>query len=321
MREQTTGNVGVIVGRFQVHEPHEAHRELIGSVIGRHGRTIIVLGLSPLRNTINNPLDFRSRKAMLAEAFPGIEILYIEDMPDDIAWSAKLDALLAIHLTPHDIPVLYGSRDSFVRSYHGKHKTCVLEATKFVSGTEIRRSIQTSYPPTKDFRAGMIHATAQRFPTCFQTVDVAVVRLVNGEEEEYEILLVRKAHEKQWRLPGGFSDTGSESLEADARREVLEETGIEITDPEYVGSATIDDWRYRGEVDRIKTALFVANPIGGRPTGGDDVAEAAWFQLNGSYLIDGTGCRTFHRFVTDGSSPVSVLPEHQKLLDMLPDLS
>ena len=41
-------DVGVIVGRFQVPELHFAHRDLIESVMAKHGKTIIVLGLSPL---------------------------------------------------------------------------------------------------------------------------------------------------------------------------------------------------------------------------------------------------------------------------------
>ena len=41
MKEVTApaADVGVIVGRFQVHELHQAHRELIQYVMDRHDRT------------------------------------------------------------------------------------------------------------------------------------------------------------------------------------------------------------------------------------------------------------------------------------------
>ena len=60
MKKNTT-DVGVIVGRFQVNELHAAHRELIDTVIGNHKKVLIFLGLSPVRVTRHNPLDFTSK--------------------------------------------------------------------------------------------------------------------------------------------------------------------------------------------------------------------------------------------------------------------
>ncbi len=47
-----------------------------------------------------------------------------------------------------------------------------------------------------------------------------------------------------------------------------EEAGIAITDPEYMGSFVIDDWRYRGERDVIKTLLFRARLLSGSAESG-----------------------------------------------------
>jgi bifunctional NMN adenylyltransferase/nudix hydrolase len=266
-------DVGVIVGRFQVNELHEAHIDLITSVTNKHDRVFVFLGNSIIRNTTSNPLDYRARRAMIADKFPSVEIHYINDNPSDAAWSKNLDKLISEQLMPLQTVTLYGSRDSFLKGYSGKYNTCELEATTFISGTEVRRRVSNNYPATSDYRAGMIAATAYRYPTAFQCVDIAVVN------DKQEVLLARKPDEKKWRFIGGFSDPRTSSLEEDAKREVQEEAGIEVEIISYLGSTLIDDWRYRGEQDKIKTALFLAKYIFGKPEGADDIAEVKWVPI------------------------------------------
>jgi bifunctional NMN adenylyltransferase/nudix hydrolase len=266
-------DVGVIVGRFQVNELHEAHIDLITSVTNKHDRVLVFLGNSIIRNTTSNPLDYRARRAMIADKFPNVEIHYINDNPSDLAWSKNLDKLISEQLMPLQTVTLYGSRDSFLKGYSGKYNTCELEATTFISGTEVRRRVSNNYPATSDYRAGMIAATAYRYPTAFQCVDIAVVN------DKQEVLLARKPDEKKWRFIGGFSDPRTSSLEEDAKREVQEEAGIEVEIISYLGSTLIDDWRYRGEQDKIKTALFLAKYIFGKPEGADDIAEVKWVPI------------------------------------------
>jgi bifunctional NMN adenylyltransferase/nudix hydrolase len=267
-------DVGVIVGRFHVHELHEAHIDLIKSVCDRHDRVLLFLGNSLIRNSLKNPLDYRARRAMINEQFPNVEVGYINDIPgDDAKWSKNLDKMIGEQLLPLQTVTLYGSRDSFIKSYNGKHNVCELEATTFISGTEVRRRVCNNYLPTKDYRAGMIAATAYRYPTAYQTVDIAVVN------DKGELLLARKPEEKKWRFIGGFSDPRSESLEIDARREVVEESKVEVDGVQYLGSTLIDDPRYRGEVDKIKTAFFIAKYTFGRPEGADDIAEVKWVRI------------------------------------------
>jgi bifunctional NMN adenylyltransferase/nudix hydrolase len=275
MKEKTLKtDVGVIIGRFHVHELHEAHLDLIQSVLSKHDRVLLFLGNALIRNTYMNPLDFRARRAMVNESFPTVEVHYINDIPgDDSKWSKNLDKMISEQLLPMQTVTLYGSRDSFIKSYNGKYKVCELESTTFISGTEIRRRVCNNYPPTKDYRAGLIAATAQRYPTAYQTVDIAVVN------DRREILLARKPDEKKLRFIGGFSDPRSVSLEADAKREVAEEANIEVEGITYLGSTLVDDPRYRNEVDKIKTALFVAKYVFGKPEGADDVAEVKWVQI------------------------------------------
>ena len=275
MKEKVTKtDCGVVIGRFQVNELHEAHIDLITSVLNKHDRVLLFLGNSTIRNTLNNPLDYRARRTMIADKFPTVEIHYINDNPSDTVWTKNLDKLIGEQLLPMQTVTLYGSRDSFLKCYTGKYTTCELEATTFISGTEVRRRVCNNYPPTADYRAGMIAATAYRFPTAFQTVDIAVVN------DKGELLLARKPEEKKWRFIGGFSDPASVSLEEDAKREVQEEAGVEVGNITYLGSTLINDWRYRGEIDKIKTALFVAKYVFGKPEGADDVAEVKWVSIN-----------------------------------------
>lgn len=267
-------DVGIIVGRFMVHELHDAHKDLIVSVKNRHSRIMLFLGLSPLKCTKKNPLDFRNRKASVEESFPGIEIHYIDDNRDDKVWSKNLDKLIEKWTNPGQTVTLYGSRDCFIKQYFGKYSTCELEPNSYFSGTEIRKNIINFYPSSKEFRAGIIAATGLRYPTAYQTVDIAVLN-----EDNTKVLLVKKPNETKFRFIGGFSDVKSNSLEDDARREVKEETSVEIGNITYIGSIKIKDWRYDGEDDCIKTAFFVAKYVFGRPEGDDDVEIASWFDL------------------------------------------
>jgi bifunctional NMN adenylyltransferase/nudix hydrolase len=294
MRERSEQyDVGVIVGRFQVPALHEGHRDLIEHVAAQHDKVIIVLGLSVLPNTTNNPLDYQARAQMLREAFPDIELAYVEDMADDYKWSAKLDRVVGTLCTAAQSRVLYGARDSFITRYHGKLPTKELEPERVFDGTGVRRGIARSRTiNSAEFRAGATWAAFSRYPTAYQTVDVSI------EDDDGNVLVGRKPDESLYRFIGGFSDPRSESLEHDVRREVMEETGVEIGTPRYIGSRLQDDWRYRGEVDKVKTAMFRAKHLFGHPKPGDDIEEVRWFKL-------------------DTLAERDLVPEHRPLLTML----
>jgi bifunctional NMN adenylyltransferase/nudix hydrolase len=311
MKERTERfDVGVIVGRFQVSELHSAHRALIDHVASQHDKVVIVLGLSPLFVTRENPLDFQARQQMLAEAYPEITVAYIKDVDSDRLWSKRLDEIIADVVHPGQSAVLYGGRDSFVEHYSGKLPVRELEQTEWVSGSEIRRGVaRAKTRASGDFRAGVVWAAYARYPTAYPTVDVAILRYRTkdapdggrrlSERVTIEVLLVRKPAEPLFRFVGGFAEPHSECFEDDARREVREETGVEIADLKYIGSARIDDWRYRPENDQIKTLFFRATHVFGSPNPQDDeIAEARWFPLAGVRRTD-------------------VMPAHRGLLRML----
>lgn len=270
-------SVGVIVARFQVPDLHEAHYKLIEEVTEKHDKVIIFLGcLSPARATRENPLDFEARKQMVLEAFPDVIVTYINDSSSDQQWSRNLDSLIGSLITPAQSPVLYGGRDSFIAHYRGRFPVEELEPQVYerVSGTQVREAVaQGSTESSSGFRKGATWATSNRYPSTEPTVDVAILN-----EAEDHMLLARKHNEDKLRFIGGFADPGSPSYEADVRREVREEAHIEITDPIYVGSCLVDDWRFRG-VDKIKTSLYEAKLFAGSPQPDDDIVELRWVDI------------------------------------------
>jgi bifunctional NMN adenylyltransferase/nudix hydrolase len=65
-------DVGILVGRFQVPQLTQGHIDLIQQVVENHSKTIIFLGLSPLKCSLRNPLDFETRKQLILDKFPSV---------------------------------------------------------------------------------------------------------------------------------------------------------------------------------------------------------------------------------------------------------
>lgn len=275
-RKVQTSDVGVIVGRFQVNELHEGHEALIDSVIAENQRVIIFLGLSPLKTTRNNPLDFRARKQMINEIYPDIDVLYINDCVSDEYWSRDLDKQISNLVGPESKVALYGSRDAFISHYSGKYPTVELVQESYVSGTSIRNAISHKTDPSKDFRAGVIWATINQYCNPKLTVDIAIF-----DNAKQHLVLGKKLNEDKYRFVGGFVNT-NETAEMSASREVREETGLDIggiQELNFLGTHVIDDWRYRSESENVLTAFFWTTYKFGRPEPADDICEVKLFDI------------------------------------------
>lgn len=111
------------------------------------------------------------------------------------------------------------------------------------------------------------------------TVDIVVLAV---RDEQLSALLVRRGgapFEGRLALPGGFVDV-DESLLAAARRELQEETGVDLaaTHLEQLGAY--------GEPDRdprmrtVSVAWLAVVAAGLEPTAGSDASEASWVAVD-----------------------------------------
>ncbi len=93
------------------------------------------------------------------------------------------------------------------------------------------------------------------------------------------LLLVRRAAEPfkdYWDIPGGFIEP-LEHPEACARREVMEETGLEIRIKKLLG---VYPDTYGNEPRATLNFYFVAEAVGGTEQAASDATALCWFRLD-----------------------------------------
>jgi 8-oxo-dGTP diphosphatase len=118
---------------------------------------------------------------------------------------------------------------------------------------------------------------AYEYPRPALTVDCVIFGL---DAEELKILLIRRAlapFRGRWALPGGFVHV-DESLDAAARRELREETGLEdvFLEQLYTFGALARDPRERV----VTVAYYALVNLGDHPVqAASDAESAAWFDV------------------------------------------
>jgi len=98
-------------------------------------------------------------------------------------------------------------------------------------------------------------------------------------DDEGRILLVKRAHDPfggTWDVPGGFLEEAEDPLDA-LRREVREETGLEVEPEEFV-AARVDRYGADPAAATTLNLYWTARVTGGEPQAGDDASDLHWFE-------------------------------------------
>jgi ADP-ribose pyrophosphatase YjhB (NUDIX family) len=97
-------------------------------------------------------------------------------------------------------------------------------------------------------------------------------------DDQGGVLLARRAGEPfrgYWDLPGGFLDEGEHPLDG-LRRELREETGLEVEPEDFIG-IWMDRYGHAKDAHATLNLYWTARVVAGHPEAADDVSELAWF--------------------------------------------
>lgn len=296
--------LGVIVGRFQTPYLHWGHSKLIIEATDNSDAVLVGIGSANAPVSNRNPLPVSYRKHLVEKEFEQQWltrrirpiVVPLNDMRSDDDWSKQLDDYICWAKSLHglDLVRIWTDKHGFQSHYTGQYKDCITEIAEIegARATEFRKSIgQCTLVDNKDWAKGVVWATQQGFPQVIPTVDIACAKPNN------ELLIGRKLHEDQWRLPGGFVDITDTNFLSAAKRELSEEVGhIETSDWHCVNSFQINDWRMDGKTQKIITTLFSCYHIFGAPVASDDLAEIRWIMK---------------------IKPDEIVPEHREMFEYL----
>ena len=116
-----------------------------------------------------------------------------------------------------------------------------------------------------------------RYPRPAVTVDSVLLAM---PRERLEVLLIRRKrapYRGKWAVPGGFLEL-DEDLEDGARRELLEETGVDVGRMEAFGTFGAIHRDPRGRTISVAFLALTSKPPAA--VAGDDAAATGWFALD-----------------------------------------
>jgi len=276
----------VWIGRFQVPRLTKAHKTQIIDLLNAYDRLLILVTVPPLPfATKKNPLPWTPRRKMLEEGLPmeaqgKVEIAYVRDVHDDVTWSDNVDIVILQQLGAFremSEPTILGNASTVIQAYQGKYPKEELNTEMFINMKKILAEAN-HFSGEEAFRYGCFYTMSHLFDNAVPVVDCVIL-----DRKRQLILLGRKPKRDSWQFIGGFSDACEEgTYEADAYREVREETSLpksSFSNIQYIGSFSPDDYRYRYEFTKIKSAVFVLDFESGEPYPADDIEELRWFPV------------------------------------------
>ncbi len=288
---------GVVIARFQGAYLHGGHVEVLNRAHNENDRLIVMLGVSPVKGDSDDPLDFETRRLMVARDYSTATIVPLPGHASNAVWSKNLDSRIR-ELVPFDTVKLYCGRGGFKPKYSGQFEVIEIDAVECQSGTEQRVSLGKTPLATEEFRHGVIYGLENRYPQSIPVVDIAVVKEIL---ERKFVLMAERPGVSGRRFPGGYVDFTDPSYEAAATRELLEETGMVAQKiPTYVTSMHIPDKRYDGRrASRLVTTLYKLD--------GNDVSQSG---VRDGELIN-------FKWVPLLADEPGIHPEHQILFQYL----
>ncbi len=272
MSEDIEYQIGCMCGRFQVHELHDAHKNLIDQVVNNHKKVILFLGVAAITPSKRNPLDFDTRKRMIQQEYPNITIVPLPDMESDIDWSKEMDKRIR-EIFPHGNVLLYGGRDSFIPYYSGVFDTKELEQYTFISGTEVRKKISEEIKNSSDFRSGIIYNSYNQDDKVLTYIDISVLNSKINRE-----LIINKTK----KSIGDYINTNDNSLEESCYRILKDKIGLSedfnTLKFRYIKSKPHTDWKYKN-ISKIVSILYEVDITQVELDPSNEIYELTWEEI------------------------------------------
>lgn len=123
---------------------------------------------------------------------------------------------------------------------------------------------------------------------------VSVAGIVVRDDDR--VLVIKRDDNGQWEAPGGVLEL-NESFEAGVRREVLEETGLEVTVERLTGV-------YKNLTQGIVALVYRCRPSGGEPHATEEAREIRWMTSEEvqSAMVPAFGVRVLDAFEESSQS-------------------
>lgn len=302
----------IFIGRFQPF--HRIHHDIIVSAFKQTNHLIILIGSANSPRTLQNPFSFEERANMINNAYAPTAEQRLTCLPlDDTLYN---DTLWLQHAQRQVANVTVAGDTIALINHHKGNSLCYLEkfptwhvhhlpSIDHLSETSIRHAyfdtgtIAADKLPlaTISFLEHFKHTQAYQtlvqehqhickyqslfaalpYPPIFQTVDALVVQAGH-------VLVIRRGGDYgkgQLALPGGFVDA-NETLQASVVRELIEETGLDLSTHRPSGQHTFDSPN-RSLRARTITTVFVYELTGDTLPAlqaGDDAKEVFWLPVH-----------------------------------------
>lgn len=274
----TKTSVGVIIGRFQTPELHEGHKALMTQA-QKHSKQLVCVGIAKVSGTPNNPLDYPTIEQMIKEQYPKAIVMPLRDQPTNKEWTKKLNEIIQTMFSTDSVTIYCGranSQSSVQSGYQGPHKLVEIDEVPNVSATNLRKAVGRSFDTSKAFRHGVIYGATNQFTRCDPVVDVCIWQ--QNEKGIFILLGSRDNEDGKLRLPGGHINADDLDGMQSAKREVMEETGLEVSDLQILGQYRVISRDAPGYA--MFTTLYLAKYVFGSAQANDDLDGCIWIDID-----------------------------------------